>query len=269
MSTCKARPGSLYPGKLCDCHDCRPRRLRAMKQRTYRGVGVTGRQQARHILDAYVTAGYAPYHIARLCGLHGHNVKRLADNSGQRMAQHTVNQLLTLPMPPPPVYTVGATRRLQALAAMGWGIADLARRTGLPKSTLSETRRGTYALLTRPALLDKIVAVYDELAMIPGPSRRALTTARDCGWVPPLAWDDDEIDDPCARPHHPGVGVGQWNTRLPEPNLLAAMVNDTSAQLVAARYGVDRKTVQVRLRRAGYRAVQVGAYDFRYVKEAA
>jgi hypothetical protein len=65
MSTCKARPGSLYPGKLCDCPGCRPRRLRAMKQRTYRGAGVTGRQQARHVLDAYVTAGYAPYHILK------------------------------------------------------------------------------------------------------------------------------------------------------------------------------------------------------------
>jgi hypothetical protein len=161
----------------------------------------------------------------------------------------------------------GSRRRVEALMVIGWTqqhIADAAGIT-LPVVQNMHTKR-TYV---HRETAEKIATAYDKLSMRLGPNMHTAAVARNRGYAPPLAWDDDEIDDPCATPHMPGVGRGQGNTRLPEPNLLAAMVNDTNAKLVAARYGVDRKTVQVRLRRAGYRAVQVGAYDFRYVKEAA
>ena len=53
-----------------------------------------------------------------------------------------------------------------------------------------------------------VAEVYDRLWDKPAPEGRnrscALAMARRKGFVPPLAWDDDEIDDPAARPH------GEW-----------------------------------------------------------
>ena len=43
---------------------------------------------------------------------------------------------------------------------------------------------------------DRIADAYDELSMRQGPSVRN----RRLGYPPPLAWDDETIDDPRARP---------------------------------------------------------------------
>ncbi|WP_295694431.1 hypothetical protein, partial [Lapillicoccus sp.] len=42
--------------------------------------------------------------------------------------------------------------------------------------------------------------VYDRLSMTPGPSPTARARAAARGYAPPLAWDDDTIDDPRALP---------------------------------------------------------------------
>lgn len=43
-------------------------------------------------------------------------------------------------------------------------------------------------------------AAYDVLWMRPGPSSQARALAARRGWVGPLAWDDEVIDDSAARP---------------------------------------------------------------------
>jgi hypothetical protein len=54
-----------------------------------------------------------------------------------------------------------------------------------------------------------VVALYDELwnatptagsASLAGGITRAKKVAQGYGWPPPMAWDDDTIDDPAARP---------------------------------------------------------------------
>lgn len=105
----------------------------------------------------------------------------------------------------------GALRRLQALVALGWSQAELGRRLGYADckgvSGINELmrsrqkiRRGTFA---------RIVALYDELSMRLPPETtqyekavavRARNKAARRGWAPPLAWDEETIDDPAARP---------------------------------------------------------------------
>ena len=103
------------------------------------------------------------------------------------------------------VEAVGTTRRLRALVATGWAQSLLASRLGISASNatpLFDGSRANVQLRTVRAVRD----LYDELWDTPGDSTRARNDARRKGWFPPLAWDDDTIDDPASRPH-PGEPV--------------------------------------------------------------
>lgn len=96
----------------------------------------------------------------------------------------------------------GTRRRLQALAVMGWGWAELGRRLGQEGTNIGYTARIRNNVY--PETAAKIKAIYDELSMLPAPVTRAnsvvRTRARAKGWLPPLAWDDETMDDPYTLP---------------------------------------------------------------------
>lgn len=105
------------------------------------------------------------------------------------------------------IAAAGTHRRLQALVARGWSLNRLAKRLGWTRANLGQ-------LLDRDAVIARtraaVAALYEELWDLepdaPTPAlRRGVTRAKrmaqDRGWLPPMAWDDDTIDDPTARPH--------------------------------------------------------------------
>ena len=92
---------------------------------------------------------------------------------------------------------IGTQRRIQALMRLGWPQTEISRLAGCAQRRVSEilqsktiTGRTIYA----------IRVAYDQLSMKPGPSNRVRIYAERRGWPPPLAWDDDTIDDPNAKP---------------------------------------------------------------------
>lgn len=87
----------------------------------------------------------------------------------------------------------GTTRRLQALAVMGYGPVYLSAQIGIDARRLRRLRNGDVTRITAAAAR-KVAHVYERLAMRPGPSAIAADNARRHGWLPPLAWDD--IDEP-------------------------------------------------------------------------
>lgn len=95
------------------------------------------------------------------------------------------------------VDSTGTHRRLQALAVMAWSQEEIGKRLGVGKYAVAE-------VLSRPTVIretaQKVAAVYDELWDQRGPNERAARMAKARGWLPPLAWNDDEIDLPTARP---------------------------------------------------------------------
>jgi hypothetical protein len=106
----------------------------------------------------------------------------------------------------PFVDPAGSMRRLQALAAIGWSIAYVAPLTGRSPEEVRRISRGEHTKLLRPTA-DAIRRVYDELSMTPRPTKgsngsvqKIINKARQEGWPPPLAWDDESIDDPDASP---------------------------------------------------------------------
>jgi hypothetical protein len=95
--------------------------------------------------------------------------------------------------------STGTGRRLRALAAIGWTSEVIADKLGVTPSPVRDLSRQVRPLVTRTTAA-KVAALYDELSMIPGPSTSAAKRARAKGWVPPLGWDDDDLDDPNAAP---------------------------------------------------------------------
>lgn len=98
------------------------------------------------------------------------------------------------------VDATGTRRRTQALVAIGWPLDDLADRAGVSRRTLT---RATTGETVTPALAASVATIYEQLSMTVGPSRMARLVAARKGWPPPLAWDEDRIDDPRAEVEAP------------------------------------------------------------------
>ena len=101
----------------------------------------------------------------------------------------------------------GTRRRLQALVRGGWSLGLMSARLGCTRQVLRLTLHRSERVTAATA--GAVRELYDELWDQPPPEgtrfeKRAATMARryarERGWVPPLAWDDDEIDDPAAVP---------------------------------------------------------------------
>jgi transcriptional regulator with XRE-family HTH domain len=101
----------------------------------------------------------------------------------------------------------GTVRRLQALMTLGWSMAAVAERIGMKDRQIWWTTRQKYL---RVATAARIAAAYDELVDLAPPTdtkaqrisvARTLAHASRKGFHPPIAWDDDTIDDPAAEPY--------------------------------------------------------------------
>jgi hypothetical protein len=97
------------------------------------------------------------------------------------------------------------TRRLRALAVMGWPVAELASLIPARPATIRANQAGRRSVTARTA--GQVADLYDQIWDRAGPSAAAGQHARDQGWAPPLAWDDATIGDPDVEPA--GIRLGQ------------------------------------------------------------
>lgn len=121
------------------------------------------------------------------------------------------------------ISSIGTLRRTQALATMGWGGMELARRSGrFRRNALYRMRPD---LRVSAYLARAVRDLYNELADQPAEQAGVYTTsatrarvkAARAGFAGPIAWDDDTIDDPAAHPNwtgHCGTDRGFWMHRL-------------------------------------------------------
>jgi len=142
------------------------------------------------------------------------------------------------------VPATGTVRRLQALAALGWDPALLAARAGLDWASV----RRAPVVAAGSALL--VARAYDRLSMTPAPAgpgtARVAASAARHRWAPPLAWDDEDLDDPAATippPRPPRRGLAA--TEVLE--LRALGLSDLE---ISARLRLQVHTVTRRVRRA-------------------
>ena len=114
----------------------------------------------------------------------------------------------------------GTSRRLQALAVLGWSRAEIAKRTGLDQhEVIGPNMRGDLRYV-RVSTARRVAVLFDELSLSGVRDQSSGDfcgkTARDAiirGWLPPLAWDEDAvggvgcIDDPSPEAIPPRTGV--------------------------------------------------------------
>lgn len=159
------------------------------------------------------------------------------------------------------VDATGTRRRLQALVAIGWSQQRLAGHLRMLPSNFGDllNREKVTTSTARAA-----AALYDELWDKPPretghrekiSASRSRNYARARGWVRPLGWNDEEIDDPEAGP-----AEGWERTRgVPRGAALAAEAAElqtlgVSPLLAADRLGVPWKTLERAIYRARERA---------------
>ncbi|AEI11843.1 hypothetical protein Celgi_1324 [Cellulomonas gilvus ATCC 13127] len=211
---------AAYVFDRCRCDDCRAA-ARAYensrtRERAYGRPAYVDATPATEHLRALSAAGMGWKRAAAAAGLQSSTVYPLLYGRPGRAAgvprtkarRRTVEAILAVPMPTladlgsgAVVDATGAMRRVRALVAIGWSVRALELRTGLGRQALDRLAAGEPRCLARTAI--DVRRAYDELwdsAPTGAGATKARKRAAAAGWVPPLAWDDDAIDDPAAHP---------------------------------------------------------------------
>lgn len=225
--------------------------------------GFTDATEAHQHVHALRAAGIGYRHVAQLAGVRICTVQRLLAGKSATIKTATANAILAIPLdkhaPGARIDPTGAMRRVRALTAIGWGLNRIAAESGVNEQTLRDVLYGR-PILERTAR--RVQAVYQRLwdqrpdtstpHLASGVTRTRRWAARN-GWAPPLAWDDDTIDDPAATPQ--GVErvsrYGHTADDLAEDvhHLLAA---GTTRDEIAARTGRDPRSIERELARHGH-----------------
>jgi len=100
------------------------------------------------------------------------------------------------------------TRRLQALAAMGWSAREIADRSGVSIFRIREVRFGSADSMYR-STAEPLLTLYEDLQDRVGGSESTRRLAQRNGWLPPAAWDN--IDNPDEKPR-----PKKWQRRIPD-----------------------------------------------------
>lgn len=179
----------------------------------------TDSTQPRVHIERLLAAGWLKTQIARAAGLNHHTIIDVL--AGQpTVANRIALAILSIPIGQPPADTrdtdaTGTIRRLRALVALGWPIAQLAPRLGMYETACGNIARGELRQV-RTATAEAVATLYRDLSRTAGPSNRTRILTAKKGWPPPAAWDDDLIDDPNAHPEwtgYCGTDRGWWTHR--------------------------------------------------------
>lgn len=272
----------------CRCNDCRAIAASYERDRARRKVYETTTPGA---IPTLVDAEPVRAHIAHLTA-QGMGWKRIAKHAGvtisvvstllygkypdrpghpeHRPPNRKLNQPIAAALlavnldlaPGAPIDGTGTRRRLQALIRLGWSQSTLAARLGIVGTNLGKTIHGVHPkvyLATAQAVRD----LYEELWDTPptpanryerGAVVRAIRYAEAHDWPPPLAWDDEALDDPTARPwtdEAPTI-ASRATRRHWHPEDVEFLLDDgLHPAIVAKRVGVRLDTLTLTLRRDG------------------
>lgn len=144
-------------------------------------------------------------------------------------------------------HPVGTRRRLQALMTLGWTGRYLTGRLGASTRTITTIVYDTNDTPIQVGTRIKVTELYDELSMtIPPPSRartRIRNIAKTNGWLPPLAWDDDKIDNPKPQNSHT---VQRKNSEPFDEIAIEAVLSQKITHDQAARFSTAERTETTR-----------------------
>lgn len=173
-----------------------------------------------------------------------------ACKSAQADWQRAYRARLYLTGGPLTIDATGTRRRLHALMRLGWPADLLAARFGVSGPAVRAWARNERV---RRSTAAKVADLYDRLCWTVGPSTKTRARAVAAGWPPPLAWDDDTIDDPAARP-----STGAYADRKRAPVDEIAVQRAVHGDPVHLRPAERAEAVR-RLTAAGHSAADIAA----------
>lgn len=204
-----------------DC--CRDAKNASRRKRSrliaYGRSTMTDAGPAREHVAALHAAGLGLARIARLAGVSARSVRVLVGTEKGLTPSRTVRvttaeKLLAVSptlddlAPSSPVNPAGSRRRLQALVVAGHPLTVLADELGTSYSVVHDIVHGKRTIV-RAATAREVRDLADRLWLQPPPRvthgdrcrlRAAHALAQRFGWLPLAAWDEDEINDPAAKP---------------------------------------------------------------------
>ncbi|PWJ23301.1 Homeodomain-like domain-containing protein [Branchiibius hedensis] len=175
----------------------------------YRGITryIDAAPTRRHI-EQLRTAGASMRAIADKAGVSVSQISRIAGGQEQvrrpyaaRIQAVTPAAILARSGAEDFVPAVGARRRIEALQAIGHSSTTIAEAMagGATADVVRNIKGHPGAWISRTNH-ERALRAYERLWDTPGTSRQTLGAARRLGFAPPLAWDDDTIDDPGGQP---------------------------------------------------------------------
>ncbi|UAJ16243.1 helix-turn-helix DNA binding domain protein [Gordonia phage Malibo] len=169
-------------------------------------------QPVRNHIHALREAGISNKRLRELTGVSVNTIQVLMTGRPERghgptkkVLRRTADRILAVPVPELAftvaspgriVPAIGTTRRLQALVANGYSQRELCRRLGWAwqgNATALFLGRADYVVARRAR---EVADLFTQLQLLPGTDVRARNRARANGWLAPLDWDEDTIDDP-------------------------------------------------------------------------
>ena len=194
--------------------------------KTYRKVSDTPAWRKKWAIDNYrgikriVDPGKAQAHVQALVRDHSVSLRGIAEAAGVsafiisdlnreiKQGLHRDTEKAILAVTPEAVLArpngegfvpnIGGRRRIQALLAMGWRHQDLTPMLGLNTSNIIH-QQGEWFTKKKH---DAIKNLYDRIWNQRGPATTlSINRIKKAGYAPPLAWDDETIDDPNAVPN--------------------------------------------------------------------
>lgn len=245
----------------CHCAKCRAgANRRNIKNRYLRQTGRptmrTADKAADHLLRLRA-AGLDDKTIRKLTGICPDVLYRILRREGTIHAR-TETRILRVPVPAANGRSTnrayipghGTIRRLRALIAAGWYMAELARRLGKQKENLKQILdRGENSQVTH-YLAEEVRTLYSELhdqkpeqhGVTPRFAERARKHAAARGWATPAYWDPEDFDDPDFKPATETTDLAAQIVAENAAWLLASGLHRdlASKQLGKSRFYVDR-----------------------------
>ena len=143
MTDCIRQPASTWT--TCRCEACGPAMLRMAKLARHGYYRRVSSDEAWDVVDRLRAAGWSSTAIGSATGIPAATVRSgLKRGRGYRWGAHHAAAIVHYGTPTAgQVGTIPFTRRLQALAAIGWTLQDLADHSGVGVTTLAAVRGGT------------------------------------------------------------------------------------------------------------------------------
>lgn len=155
-------------------------------------------------IEELLRTGVTILAIAEAAGLSATVLHRIRSGKVDLIERDTQKKILNAkPGPGKHINITGTRRRLQAMAALGYSLTDVADATGVKPALITNIRTGR-SVSTAPETAEAVKEFYEIIKDTPAAetpmSRRAIAFAERYGWVPSSAWEGLDIDNPNVSP---------------------------------------------------------------------